>query len=299
MFNEEQIKNISKNIEVLGTLFKESQRDIAEAIGVGETTISNYKKGKMAPKRENLSKIAKHFNISENELINSDLSILLDLNNGNGFYSFLTSFLKNLYIIFPIIKLNEDIEDNDFENAMKLNKIFYENIEQVKENDLKKIIELYFASYDKCQNLDSYANIAMLLLILKINSKEELKDYLDIYNPFDVNDLELLTKDCILARFDDISFNEEKSNLEESEEDNILKFIDIIIDKLADSEKYKEFIYYFISLRYIFGVGVGIKELPLDICKLIGNEMMQNLVIAKNKYALNYLEKLSELLNFK
>ena len=64
-------------------------------------------------------------------------------------------------------------------------------------------------------------------------------------------------------------------------------------------EKYKEFIYYFISLRYIFGVGVSTKELPLDICKLIGNEMMQNLVIAKNKYALNYFEKLSELLNFK
>lgn len=299
MFNEEQLENISKNIEVLGTLFKESQRDIAEAIGVGESTISNYIKGKMAPKRENLSKIAKHFNISENELINSDLSILLELNNGNGFYSLLTLLLKNLHVIFPIIKLNENIEDKDFENAIKLNKIFYENFEQAKENNLTKIIELYFLSYDKCQNLDSYANIAMLLLILRINSKDELKDYLDIYNPFDVNDLELLTKDCILTRFDDISFDEEQHSLEKSEEDIILKAIDNIIEKLADNEKYKEFIYYFISLRYIFGVGVSTKELPLDICKLIGNEMMQNLVIAKNKYALNYFEKLSELLNFK
>ena len=299
MFNEEQLKNISKNIKVLGTLFKENQRDIAEAIGVGESTISNYVKGKMPPKRENLSKIAKHFNISENVLINSDLSFLLELNNEDGIYSFLTSFLKNLHIIFPIIKMNEYIEDKDFENAIKLNKIFYENFEQVKEHDLPKIIELYLSSYDKFQNLDSYANIAILLLILKIQSKDEIKEYLDIYNPFDANDLELLTKDCILTRFDDITIDEEKSSLERTEEDSILKAIDTIIDKLANNEKYKEFIYYFLSLRYIFGVGVITKELPAEICNLIGNEMMQNLVIAKNKYALDYLEKLSELLNFK
>ena len=42
----------------------ETQKDLANAIEVGRTTISEYESGKIVPKQEGLLKIANHFNVS-------------------------------------------------------------------------------------------------------------------------------------------------------------------------------------------------------------------------------------------
>ena len=42
----------------------ETQKDLANAIEVGRTTISEYASGKIVPKQEGLLKIANHFNVS-------------------------------------------------------------------------------------------------------------------------------------------------------------------------------------------------------------------------------------------
>lgn len=42
----------------------QTQKDLANAIEVGRTTISEYESGKIVPKQEGLLKIANHFNVS-------------------------------------------------------------------------------------------------------------------------------------------------------------------------------------------------------------------------------------------
>ena len=42
----------------------ETQKDLANAIEVGRTTVSEYESGKIVPKQEGLLKIANHFNVS-------------------------------------------------------------------------------------------------------------------------------------------------------------------------------------------------------------------------------------------
>ena len=42
----------------------ETQKELANAIEVGRTTISEYESGKIVPKQEGLLKIANHFNVS-------------------------------------------------------------------------------------------------------------------------------------------------------------------------------------------------------------------------------------------
>ena len=42
----------------------ETQKDLANAIEVGRTTISEYESGKIVPKQEGLLKLANHFNVS-------------------------------------------------------------------------------------------------------------------------------------------------------------------------------------------------------------------------------------------
>ena len=41
-----------------------TQKDLAKAIEVGRTTISEYESGKIVPKQEGLLKLANHFNVS-------------------------------------------------------------------------------------------------------------------------------------------------------------------------------------------------------------------------------------------
>ena len=53
-----------KRLKELRLAHGETQRDLANAIEVGRTTISEYESGKIVPKQEGLLKIANHFNVS-------------------------------------------------------------------------------------------------------------------------------------------------------------------------------------------------------------------------------------------
>ena len=53
-----------KRLKELRLAHGETQRDLANAIEVGRTTISEYESGKIVPKQEALLRIANHFNVS-------------------------------------------------------------------------------------------------------------------------------------------------------------------------------------------------------------------------------------------
>ena len=54
----------SKRLKELRLANCETQKDLANAIEVGRTTISEYESGKIVPKQEGLLRIANHFNVS-------------------------------------------------------------------------------------------------------------------------------------------------------------------------------------------------------------------------------------------
>ena len=54
----------SKRLKELRLANGETQKDLANAIEVGRTTISEYESGKIVPKQEGLLRIANHFNVS-------------------------------------------------------------------------------------------------------------------------------------------------------------------------------------------------------------------------------------------
>ena len=54
----------AKRLKELRLANGETQKDLANAIEVGRTTISEYESGKIVPKQEGLSRIANHFNVS-------------------------------------------------------------------------------------------------------------------------------------------------------------------------------------------------------------------------------------------
>lgn len=70
------IKNfLAQNIKCLRMAYGESQMDLAFAIGLdAPAAISNYENGTRSPKPEVRKKIAKHFRITEEQLMHVDLS---------------------------------------------------------------------------------------------------------------------------------------------------------------------------------------------------------------------------------
>ena len=61
---EVKIMCFPKRLKELRLAHGETQRDLANAIEVGRTTISEYESGKIVPKQEGLLRIANHFNVS-------------------------------------------------------------------------------------------------------------------------------------------------------------------------------------------------------------------------------------------
>ena len=53
-----------KRLKELRLAHGETQKDLANAIEVGRTTVSEYESGKIVPKQEGLLRIANHFNVS-------------------------------------------------------------------------------------------------------------------------------------------------------------------------------------------------------------------------------------------
>lgn len=64
--NRKEVITIKFNIRLKELRLEngETQKDLANAIEVGRTTISEYESGKIVPKQEGLLKIANHFNVS-------------------------------------------------------------------------------------------------------------------------------------------------------------------------------------------------------------------------------------------
>lgn len=57
-----------------------TQKELAKAIEVGRTTISEYESGKIVPKHEGLLKLANYFNVSVDYLqVRDNVELMLDL----------------------------------------------------------------------------------------------------------------------------------------------------------------------------------------------------------------------------
>ena len=79
--NSKEYYKLPSNIRGLRKTFGESITDLALAIGVGNTAVSNYELGDRIPDRDVLKRIAKHYHITENELVHGDYSNMKPMYN--------------------------------------------------------------------------------------------------------------------------------------------------------------------------------------------------------------------------
>lgn len=279
------------NIRGLRKAYGETQEDLAFAIGEsGKTTISNYEVGSRVPQREVLRKIAKHYHITEEELLNGDYSemkIMFDVNIfdiENG---------KNMIDkTFPIILSENAMMNGNFKKAYELHMELYDEMlyeRNVSEEKIEECVKLYEAASNE-DVIEATANhlgwMAFWDFIYNFITPEML-DFLE-----NTSESNLTTKNFLKLGYL-LSFEEEventnklsKEDMEEIAEREANMYVDIYL--LKKSSEYSDLGDYYLALKYIFGRATS--TLSKEMSKALGSELMKTYSMLRNKYAMNFL----------
>jgi len=117
------LERIGVNIRSLRMAHGESQEKLGKDVGVQKSAISQYEAGKREPSKGTLSKIARHYAVSVDELIYSDYSNMNKINSLNSFI-----ILDNIEVLLPIISTDEAQQSHHFRNAVKRHRAFYDQL---------------------------------------------------------------------------------------------------------------------------------------------------------------------------
>lgn len=284
---------LANNIGILRTTFGETQLDLALVLGLNSpNTISNYESGNRKPNDETIRKMAKHYNITEYELCNIDLSFYLKAKNmlHRDLAYFGKNSKKKILTIFPVFYTKEDKANEAFVAAYKRH---CEIISKLSEdfNDVY-MDELYFEIDEIYCNLylenDDYISLANSIGIQCLYESNEIFDERFLLK----KDFETLPsnpkyKDIYLTNcLDDGNEETKKMKLDEN--------IELDIELLMECPEFKDLSYYYIALRYIYGAVAD--NLTLEMSDLIGRTMMAAFAKAGNKYALRYFRLLNKII---
>lgn len=287
--NDINYEKVGRNIRSLRNAYGQSALELSLDIGVGPTAISQYENGKRKPKRDIMLKIAKHFMITENELIYGDYSHMQNISDfpvNNKEYN--ASMIDKM---FPIVFTEEA------RNNISFNKAYEIHLEQkdlflqgsCEDSKIDECLDLYKKSY-KEGVIEGIANSLWWLMLC--GSSYSLASPTLIKSLKRLNGNEGTMKDIISGFL--YSFDDECCEEFEEFQNNKVEFIKDIeveiyarISILKKSSQYSELGDYYLALSYIFGLISNEKSLEMN--RAIGLEMMSTFNLLGNKYAKGFM----------
>lgn len=274
------------NIRSLRKAFGETGEQLGEVLNVEKNTISSYETGRTKPDQDIIRKIAKHYMISTEELIYSDLSVIGRFNIDKE------AFFKNIDTIIPIVSSEKALENPHFQKAYCAHKEFYDELKRV---SLDKIdnIDICLDEYSETlEDNEIEAEVAanligiMYLIMMGINASaifasnppavvkqiakkdEKTRKLMENPNP----SLELDAK-VLLAEFHDEESTERLSEL---------------LTAIKKSPKWSDLGDYYLALQYVWNLVDN--DLDWGFNQRIGVEMLYTFASVKNDYAARYLQ---------
>lgn len=280
-------KFLGNNIRNLRNYYNESREELAEILGFELSTISNYELGYRVPDEDTLNKIAKHFNISVDILMNEDVSIIKSININHKKIEELNNFCE---LLFPIVATKEDLKNKKFKNA-------YEKHKKLFNGDLEDIKKEAFDIYNLYKELSNTGNIHSIINMLSVSSF--LKFYLLIFTPENIkvfNQTEDLNNSISDVQIKNIIKNglndlKEESKYKKTVSNFISQCTDIIFDliKKLKNNNYSEIGDYYLAISCIYNL------IDNDNTKIenqtFGCEYIGILAKLENKYAIQYFDQ--------
>lgn len=282
------------NIKSLRKAFGETQSDLLFAIGMegsSPSTISQYETGERVPERDTLIKIAKHYRITEDELINIDFSQIKNISK-----LIVNDKTKNKEAIdayFPLVVNSSALENSFFEQAFRIHLELYDEIVVGKELEIDKLdkcLDLYEKA-EKAQILEASANIIwwhMLISFMFAFVTPELVENLYVFKKNKIIMKEAM-KYGFLPSFEEEQTQETKEYDESRKEFNKETSIKILakIYVLKHSKEYSQLGDYYLALRHKFGLTTSSTSFEME--SSIGDTMMYDFALMDNPYAKKFL----------
>lgn len=164
---EKKYIKLGKNIRCLRTSYGETLEELAFAVGLsGSSAIENYENGSRTPIRDVLVKIAGHYKITVDELINGNFAVIdyssIPLDDDKA----LINITKK---ILPIISTETSMNDSNFKLGYELHTKIYNELEKgISWNDceLEKCLEVYTVSFEENNIIEAAANLLWWMCLL-------------------------------------------------------------------------------------------------------------------------------------
>lgn len=285
--------NIGKNIKSLRAAYGETQMELAFALGLDSpSTIANYEKGTRNPESKILQKIAKHYRITEVELMHCDFS---KLSFGSFSFDDKEKIQDMTETMLPVICTKEALADPLFKKGYHAHMRAYEAMKkgiEYNENDYNVCIKSYLESFESFGTLESVANCLWWFLLASFAmTNAQLLDGVKALNNKKISSKDLLKNYYLhnssedLFDEDDVEYSKEHHKILAESENIIVEFL----RELKSSPQWSNLADYYTALRYLFCIVNN--DLSDNMNRAVGEEMMCAFVMLENPYAQSFLKK--------
>lgn len=292
---------LSNNIKSLRNSMGETQEDLAYSLDLNsKSAIANWESGENRPSPENLQKLAEHFKVTVDQLLNEDLctnfsaiefiSKVNEKENQDFWYSFVC--------LFPIVNFKD--EDELYPRLVDA-KIFHKkfqksmiNNDEINYNCLEKAMEIYSEFEDDANCISAKANVLSISLLLMVLIKgitefDGLDDLFEIRNENKrKKEIKRFISENLLSKNINIS-DILRSIISEDYYKDIME--DIVV--LKRNKMLFQLADYYYCLIYLFNIVDN--ELSTGMNQQIGLALLSDLSLMKNRQVSrinNYFRKI-------
>lgn len=284
------VNRLSKNIKSLRKLMGETQEELAYSIDLdSKSAVANWESGANKPSPENLKKIAAHYRVTVEQLLDgdfsTDFSLLKFLNKISEDET--DDLLVSMISLFPIIVFKDEEELYPrLVDARELHKQFLERL--VNEDDsfydyLLKTMEVYEEIIKNSNCISAKANsfglFFFLILLVKMNIElEGIDDAFEIKNKNRRNkEIKRFISEVLLSRSINCS-----DTLNSIMFENYYEYLLEEIKVLKGYKRLFELGDYYYCLFYLFELVDN--ELGTAVNTQIGLALLSDLSIMKNRF---------------
>lgn len=279
---------LPSNLKHLRKSYGETQEELANALHLEKSTISQYENGSRKPDEEILKGIAKRYGVTMDSLLYEDLSFFPDM---IAFYSNIDSNSLTTARFFPIYKLDKRFDTKTIRAFEAHKQLLFGSSEEKDEVDIDLIVDAYDEAYEKFDiDSDEFLVIAVnslslyMLLFSSIFNEEsgkQLKDFV-LKDERSKKEISSFVLNIVLPNFNDNEIRTPQFKRD------INEFFLYLIEILKETRKYSKVADYFFALRYMFNLVDNDYDYATN--QLIGSELINGLSRLNNPYAKQFIQ---------
>ena len=273
--------SITDNIRLLRNYYGETQKELAEAIGVCRETVTSYESGRTTPDPGMLSMIADHFMISVEELTRTDYRGIMGEKLVEG------ELIGKIDKVCPIIEVESVDDGSVFGKAIKMHKRLFAYLSKMDFSMVElaaDTVSLYEESSKEGRYPDeSIANGTGISLIIECMCRTFPHLY-EVKPVTIVSRLSAYERSQIEYRGrGNYDFSMRRTSLSQGTGERI----DQNIRHLKNTKNYPDLGYYYMALRFMWCEYDNGRSWELN--RLVGWQMMEYLSGMKNPYAVRFV----------